>query len=372
MKNICLRFVVSLSVYVATTPCLHADEVLRSKLEERRAAMECPGALIGIFPDSGEAEVYELGVADVDTKAPMRRDFHMRIASVAKVFLGTAVLRLAEEGKLSLDDPIAKYVEGVPGGDAITLRQLGNNTSGLFNSIENKDFQWSIVGAPEKDWAADEILKYAFEKPVYFPPGEKFRYSNTNAVLLGQVIEKVTGKPYQDVVAELVIQPLGLEHTAFTQHGKLPEPAPSAYRNGYKDKVIGYGDTFYDVTNYSASWTGAAGNMHSTLDDLAKAAKPLATGALLNEQSKSELFRWTPTGYEGIEYGFCIGRREGGVGHIGDVPGYQAFANYYPERAVTVVILTNLSNNKDRTMPAEELAKVIAERWNAAKSDEPQ
>src|SRR5262245_61413212 len=107
------------------------EQSLTAEMEHELAAMECPGAIVGIAVGSNTPEVYLLGVADVDTKKPMQRDFHMRIASVSKPFLGTAILLLADEGKLSLDDPVAKYVDGVPAGDKITIRQLANNTSGL-------------------------------------------------------------------------------------------------------------------------------------------------------------------------------------------------------------------------------------------------
>jgi len=339
-----------------------ADPNLEKKLNDKIAAMECPGALVGIFKGDGSAEQYVLGVADVKTRAPMQLGMHMRIASITKPLLGTVVLLLAEEGKLSLDDPISKYVEGVPNGEKITLRQLGNNTSGLFNSIENKEFQKAIMADPTKDWPLQEILDYAFAREPYAAPGEKFRYSNTNAVLLGMAVEKVTGQKWPDVIQERICKPLALTHTGVPGPGGiLPEPRPSAYRNGYVDKVIGYGDTFYDVTNYSASWTGPAGALYSTLDDVGQFIKPIATGKLLNEESRKEFFQWIDTGRPALRYGFCIANLEGAIGHRGDVPGFNATAIYFPEHDCSVVTLTNLSNNKDRTtMPADELADLVA------------
>lgn len=338
-----------------------ADQSLESKLNDKIVAMECPGALVGIFKADGTIDRYALGVADVKTRAPMQLGMHMRIASLTKPMLGTVVLLLAEEGKLSLDDPISKYVDGVPNGEKITLRQLGNNTSGLFNSIENKDFQKAIMADPKKDWPLQVILDYAFVRESYAAPGERFRYSNTNAVLLGMAVKKVTGQKWSEVVKERICKPLSLTNTAEPgPGGELPEPRPSAYRNGYADKVIGYGDTFYDVTDYSASWTGPAGALYSTLDDLGRAIKPIATGQLLKEESRKEFHHWVDTGRPGFRYGFCIAQLNGGIGHRGDVPGFNATAIYFPERDCSVVTLTNLSNNKDRTtMPADELADLV-------------
>lgn len=338
-----------------------AETPLEAQLNERLTAMECPGALVGIFRADGTAERYAIGVADVKTKAPMSLDMHMRIASVTKMFLAAVVLQLAEEGKLSLDDPISKYVDGVPGGDKITLRQLGNNTSGLFNSIENKDYQRAIMASPDKDWPLREILDYAFARPAYNEPGAAWRYSNTNAVLLGMAIEKVTGQRWGEVVVERVARPLKLEHTGVPKaHGVLPDPHPSAYRNGYPDKVIGYGDVFYDVSNYSSSWTGPAGEMYSTLDDLGRAIRPLVKGELLKEAGRKELHTWVETTRENTEYGFGLARLQGtSLGHNGDVPGFNVAARYCEDLDCTIVTMTNLSNNKDRTMPAEQLAELV-------------
>ena len=348
---------------ILRTAFLHAAEgdakSLHDKLSAKLEQMECPGALVGIFPDEGKAERFALGVADVDTKAPMSLEMHMRTGSVAKPFLGTVVLQLCDEKKLSLDDPISKYVPDVPDGDEITLRMLGNNTSGLFNTIENKDFQKAIMSDPGHAWTPAEILAYNKDRPPYNKPGERWRYSNTNAVLLALCIEKATGRSFADEIDRRICKPLKLEHTAVPSKAELPEPHTSAYRNGYPDKVIGYGNVFYNVSNYSAAWTGAAGNLYSTLDDLGRAAKPLATGALLSDAGKSELTRWIDTGH-GADYGFCMYRHGDGIGHTGDVPGYNAFMVYYPKFRTSVVVLTNLSNNKDGTMPAEELGKLVA------------
>jgi D-alanyl-D-alanine carboxypeptidase len=355
-----MRLIAVLLFSISFTSCAWADDALKQALDQELTAMECPGALVGILVGDKEPTVYALGVADVDTKAPMQRDFHMRVASVTKLFVGTAILLLADEGKLSLDDPISKYVDNVPGGDKITLRQLGNNTSGLFNTIENKDFQAIIVKEPRRPWTAEEILHYAFTQPSYHAPEEKkFRYSNTNSVLLGEVLKKVTGQSYADFINEHIIKPLGLKETGFIADADVPPPASSSYRNGYPDKWLGYGKVFYNVTGYSSSWTGAAGNMYSTVDDLLAAGKALTTGKLLSEESRHVLTDWVPTGYENVRYGFCLGERDGWVGHTGDVPGYSNFLAYFPDKDTTVVTLSNLSNNADGTSPAERLRDIV-------------
>lgn len=334
---------------------------LRDALAAKLQAMECPGALVGVYPDDGEPQRFVLGVADVKTQAPMSPDAHMRVGSVLKPILGTVVLQLCDEGKLSLDDPVSKYVADVPGGDQITLRMLGQNTSGLFNTIEDKEFQQAVMDDPARQWKPAEILAYNEGRDPYCQPGERWRYSNTNAVLLGLCIENATGRPWPEAIEARICRPLGLKHTGVPQVAELPEPRTAAYRNGYPDKVIGYGNVFYDVSNYSAAWTGAAGNLYSTLDDLGAAAKPIATGALLSEAGRRVLHDWIATGHEGVQYGYFLYQRQGALGHTGDVPGYNAAMFYFPQHQTAIVALTNLSNNKDGTMPAEELAKLAAQ-----------
>ena len=332
---------------------------LEQNLKNRLTEMQCPGALIGVFPDAGKPTRIAVGVGDLNTKQPMTLDMHMRIGSVSKPFLGTVVLQLAAEDKLSLDDPIAKFVDGVPQGRDITLRMLGQHTSGLFNSIENADFQQAIMIKPGKAWQAEDILSFSFSQHPYNAPGTQWRYSNTNAILLGMVVEKVTGNKYEDEIYSRICVPLGLKRTNAPKDGKLPLPHPIAYRNGQKAKVIGYGDVLYDVTGYSSSWTHAAGNLYSTLDDLGKAARCIATGSLLSKHGRKELFDWSDTKRENLQHGFFIFQyKDGSIGHAGDVPGYNAVIKYYPAKRLSIVALTNISNNKDGTMPAEELAEL--------------
>lgn len=366
MHRLIPRVIFCAAFVVARISSAHADDELAESLHAELLAMECPGAIVGIAVGDQAPQVFCLGVADVQTKSPMQRSFRMRIASVTKPFLGTAILLLVDEGKLELDDPISQFVPGVPAGDKINLRQLANNTSGIFNSIENKAFQAAIIADPQRDWPAREILAAAFAKPSYNAPGEAWRYSNTNAVLLGQVIEEVTGKPHAEFIKARILATLGLENTDFVDGPSLPSPSPSGYRNGYENKWLGYGQTFYDVTGYSAAWTGAAGNMYSTIDDLLKAAKPIATGSLLSDTSRDELHAWVETTIPDLQYGFCLGHYRGWQGHAGDVPGFASFLGYLPAHDATIVVLANLSNNKDGTSPAERLRDVVIQQmeWN--------
>lgn len=342
----------------ADAPAVDAIEAELGKLLDE---MDCPGALVGVFPDGGAPWRSALGVADTVTREPMRLDMRMRIGSVSKLFVGTAVLRLVDRGALSLDAPISRYVDGVPRGDEITLRMLGQHTSGLGCPIFGEPFQKAIVAEPRKLWPVRDVLLAAYAMPLRHEPGKAWRYSNTSAVLLGLAAEKVTDQPIGDVIDQQVCRPLGLRGTGVCASAAPPPPTPSAYRHGKPGHWIGYGDEFVDVTGYSASWAGVAGDMFSTLADLGVAATALATGTLLSEESKRELFAWRETSWSGVESGFLINRNARGVGHEGNVPGFEAVVRRQADRRRAIVVLTNLSNNADKTMPAERLFDRLVE-----------
>ncbi len=156
-----------------------------------------------------------------------------------------------------------------------------------------------------------------------------------------------------------MLEPLDLRATGFTPAEGLSTPRPCGYRHGPAADPVGYGEVFFDATGYGASWAGAAGDVYSTLDDLALAIGPLATEALLAQPMRDELHRWIETGAPGIRYGFHLGDRAGALGHSGDVPGFSATAVYLPASGTTIVVLANLSNSRDRRIPAVELEQTV-------------
>lgn len=363
--------------------------VIETAAKTRLSEMDgTPGSLVGVKVGDAEPVFFALGSIDKEATAPMTLDRPMRIASATKPFLGNLILLLADEKKLSLDDPISKYVEGVPQGEKITLRMLGNNTSGVFNSIADKDFREAIAAAPAKEWTASEILAYAFKQSPTAEPGAKWSYSNTNAVLLGEVVKKVTGRTWQEEMAMRVLEPLKLSHTGAGEPSTSKHGAgftfPKAYRYARAGAPVNYGDQWIDASAFSSSWAGAAGSMYSTVGDLVIATEPLATGKLLSERGKSELHKWVDTGHvssasphskaEPIYYGFCIGKRalddRSWMGHTGDVPGYSSFMVYEPTSRTTVVVLANLSNTRYRLTPAEEIGEAIIAAMKTESKDE--
>ncbi|WP_051717747.1 serine hydrolase domain-containing protein [Streptomyces megasporus] len=243
----------------------------------------------------------------------MRPD-RFRIGSITKTFVATVLLRLQEEGRLDLDDSVERWLPGLVRGHGhdgreVTVRQLLNHTSGIFNYTEDPELAERMFGLGffehrYDSFTPEELVGIAMEHEPVFAPGEGWSYSNTNYVLAGLVIEAVTGKPYADEVERRVIEPLGLRSTVVPgTRATMPRP----HGRGYGLLPEGEGVKWADVTDVNPSWAWAAGEMISTVDDLNRFLRALLDGRLLSEESMAEMFAAVPTGGEGsARYGLGV------------------------------------------------------------------
>ena len=213
-----------------------------------------PGAIVGIWQDGREPYVRAFGVRDTATRQPMATDLYMRIGSNSKTFTVTAILMLADQGKLGLDDPIDRYVEGVPSGNQITLRQLAAMRSGLYDYSD--DTNPKLPQQPFRQWTPRELLEIAFRHPLLFPPGSAFDYSNTNTVLLGVVVEKVSGQSLASFIEQNILKPEGMTRTVFPAGAEFavaacPRLLQTAGRQGRRrdglESVMGLGFGQHDL-----------------------------------------------------------------------------------------------------------------------------
>ncbi len=332
------------------TPAVAAqlDAAVQKVLEEAGV----PGVMVSLSaPGKGEY-VRAFGVADKATGAPMKTDMNMRIGSVTKTFTVTALLRLVDQGKVGLDDPIGKYVAGVPNGERITLRQLAEMRSGLFNYSEDEGFFKALTSDPRRPFTPQELLSYAFRHPVLFEPGAKFSYCNTNLVLLGLVVEKVTGEPLQKVVTDQVIKPAGLRHTLFPTGAEFPSP----HARGYTDQTAT--GKVEDAAGWDPSWGWAAGAMTSDLDDLRSWAGTLATGTLLTPATQAQRLKMVQA-LPDAGYGLGIFDVAGWIGHNGSLPGYEALVVHLPRPQATLVVLLNTDISYKGAEPSTAFGEAI-------------
>ncbi|MFD9030222.1 serine hydrolase domain-containing protein [Streptomyces sp. NPDC059567] len=337
--------------FVELTPAVEArlDTAIRDVMREARI----PGVMVSLSaPGKGEY-VKTFGIADKATQAPMNTDLYMRIGSVTKTFTVTAMLELVDQGEVGLDDTIDKYVDGVPNGDKITLRQLAEMRSGLFNYSADEGFYKALTSNPDRPWTPQELLDIAFKHPVNFQPGAQFEYCNTNLILLGLVVEKAGGQPLNEFIQENVIEPAGLRHTLFPTGAEFPSPHAHGYTNQTASGKI------EDSTNWDPSWGWAAGAMISQLGDLRTWARILATGTLLTPETQAQRLDVVPTGLAGAGYGLGIFNVQGWIGHNGSLPGYESLVVYLPEAKATMVVMLNTDVDHDGQEPSTLFGQAI-------------
>ncbi|WP_055600898.1 serine hydrolase domain-containing protein [Streptomyces aureus] len=312
-----------------------------------------PGVVVGIWMPGKGSYVRATGVADKVTREPMFTDTFVRIGSETKTFTVTALLKLVDEGRVGLDDPIAKYVRGVPNGPRITLRHLAEMRSGLFPYTADPDFVHDLLSDPQRFFTPQESLAYGFKHKNTFKPGAQFQYSNSNLVLLGLVIEKVTGQRLEDFIERRVLRPAHLRHTLFPEGPEFPEP----HARGYTDQTL-TGATA-DATDWNPSWAWAAGAMISDLHDLRRWARILATGELLSPGTQAQRLKTLPTGFPGLSYGLGIFDADGWIGHNGSIPGYETVTVYLPSQKATMVLMINTDSLVGGQEPSTLLARAI-------------
>ncbi|MFJ9519858.1 serine hydrolase domain-containing protein [Kitasatospora sp. NPDC101801] len=346
------------AAHPAGAPHQELDPALVAQLDEAiarvRQEADVPGVTVGLwFPGRG-SYVRSTGVADTATGRPMTPDLNSRIGSETKTFTISALLELVDDCLIGLDDPISRYLDGVPDGDHITIRQMAEMRSGLFSYTADEDFVHDLLSDPTRPFTPPELLAYAFRHDNVFAPGSAFQYSNTNTVLLGLVVEKLTGMPLADVIRERVTGPAGLDHTFLPEGAEFPEPHP----HGYTRQTLS--GELTDATDWNPSWGWAAGAMISDLHDLHRWAKVVATGTLLSPATQAQREKFVPVpNFDGAGYGLGLFRTHGWVGHNGSLPGYQSVTMYLPEQDATMVILLNTDVAHDGSEPSTLVANAI-------------
>ena len=318
---------------------------LHQIVERNLAATETPGALVGIwYPGQGEWQ-HAAGVADLETGAPVTLDDHVRIASNTKTFVATVVLQLVDEGHVGLDDPIEDYVPGIPNGTTITVRQVLGMNAGIADFIAVPEITAEYAANPLIAMTPDEILAWIRGSEPDYVPGTQLRYSNSNYVILGYLIEAVTGKSPEHEIAIRLIAPLGLTGTSFPLTPFMPQPA----MHGYFAENLG--DSLIDVTRSNPGFPWTSGAMISTLADMHTWVKTLVLGStLLSNATLAERNTWNALVPNApVGYGLGILNFRGFLGHNGGIAGYSSWMLHNPDSGFTVVIVVNRAGEKGGT-----------------------
>jgi len=319
------------------------------RLAEEVLGSGVTGVIVSVDDPARGTHLKAYGTADTAGTA-MTVDTHYRIASVTKTFTAHAVLELAGQGRLSLDDPLARFVPDIPHGDVITVRDLLGMRGGVYDFTTDPDFVARYQADPTlPGWSPDDALRIVRDHPEKAAaPRTGTVYSNSEYVLLGSVIERASGQPAPAYLAGLVDR-LGLPATSFPTDTALPAPFSRGYVTT-DDAAAAPRDA--TASNPLVPWT--AGALVSTVPDMTRYAPLLAAGSGLAPQLAAERQAWTPVSTEGVRVRYGLGIRQVGewVGHEGTMLGYNSAVFHLPATGTTVVVMANAAGASE---PATDL-----------------
>jgi len=294
------------------------------------------------------------------TGVPATAEMHFRNGAVAFAYVATVALLLAEEKRLGLDDTLARYLPDLPHADAITLRMLLNMTSGYADYVRDDAFIDAFYGNPFRHWTPEELIDIGLSSPQMFEPGTNWGYSHTGYVIMGRVIEAVTGKPLGEVMAERIFAPLGLRNTVATVTAEIEPPVLHAFSSERRTPLgIAQGVRFYEESTFwNPSWTTAPGAVQtSNIHDLVTTAWAVGTGALLSPESYEAMVGpalvdfGEPTAAcptcrtltEGFHYGLGVFLYGPWIGQSPLFGGYAATEGYLPAKEIAIAVAVTFS-----------------------------
>ena len=368
--SILLVFLVfSTAAYAQTTNKTALQTALQLKLNEWHKAGTFPGATLGVVLANGESFGLAVGFSDRETRTPMKPDDRMLAGSVGKTFAAATALQLIKEGKIKLDDKIEKYLgqepwfSRLPNAKDITVRQLMNHSSGLVRYEFKEQFTRDLTANPEKVWQPAELIAYLLDEKPPFAAGKGWDYSDTNYIVLGMIIEKVTGRKFYDEANRRLLKPLKLTDT-IPQDGPRLKGVVQGYAGpnnpfGGTDAMIVHGKF---AINPQFEWTG--GGYASTAQDLASWAKMVYEGKAFSPELLPQVLDGLSAPMLGREtkYGLGVIIRQTvlgpAYGHAGFFPGYMTDMMYFPEQRVAVAVQVNTSVGRSLGKP---LSRVVVE-----------
>jgi D-alanyl-D-alanine carboxypeptidase len=336
----------TLSILLAATGLAQAQthpDVERVVLEHLKSSRHV-GVSVAVMKDGAVVHAGGYGWADLEQRVQVRPETWFLVGSITKPFTSTLVMKMVEEGSIDLEAPAKQYLPFLPEAwDAVRVRHLLNHTSGIPSYTSMKEM-WE---RQREDVAFEEIVRMSFDKPLEFPPGEKWSYNNTGYVMLGMILERVAGRPFEEILKEHILQPAGLKVTAMNEwKGIVPHRA-----RGYNVGRRGPENAEY----LSMKWPFSAGALGSTAAELVAWSAAFDDGRLLSPSSLEKMARPTKLANgSSFEYGFGWGlERTGGyevLHHGGGINGFSSFLLRIPKERFAVAVLMN----------AEEAAEPIA------------
>jgi len=361
-------------LYVTAQPDVLRQQ-LQTRLDSIYATGQFPGATVGVALSDGTSFGLATGLADRETGSLMQPSDKLMQGSVGKTYVAAIALQLVEEGILTLDNKIGDYLgekswfERLPNAHDITVRMLMNHTSGLVRYEFNPSFMNDLSNQPDRVWQPEELVAYILDSDPPFPAGENWIYSDTNYIVLGIILEHLTGKKYLDLLRDRLLSPFDLRQT-FPSDARILPGLVQGYAGennpfGNADEVITEGQF---VINPQFEWTG--GGIYSTSEDLAKWARILYEGKVFDQTLLDEMLVSVPAPLgPSAQYGLGVIIRptELGIsyGHSGFFPGYLTEVMYFPGSRISVALQVNTSVMQHlggrMDLFCVDLAKIITE-----------
>lgn len=323
-------------------------------VRERMTSRHIPGLSLAVVRDGKVVLAKGYGMANLELSVPATEKTNYLIASITKTFTAVATMMLFEEGKISLDDSISKHLSDLPTAwNPVTIRQLLNHTSGINDYVSHPKPPCA-VGKSESDYAAPDVLKEVACLPMDFAPGERWSYNNTGYHLLGMLIEKVSGKTYEQFLRERIFVPLGMSETRLINYTELVANRANGYswRNG----------AYRNARQMNPVVEFATGGLISTVLDMAKWDAALNGERLLKRTTFKEMWKNAKLNNGNVvpSYGLGFGltpfRGRKRVGHTGGIPGFATALQHFLDEKITVIVLTNA----DQPSGVGEMANEIA------------
>jgi CubicO group peptidase (beta-lactamase class C family) len=348
----------------ASAPRTVSESDIAELVQKTLSQRNIPGVSVAVVRDGKTILTRGYGLANVETKAPATEQTAYQLASVTKQFTAAGVLLLVEEGKIKLDEPFVTYLPDLPAAwkerwKEVRIRHLLNHTSGIESYTSLPDFGKTM----RKDYTHRELIGLVADKPLRWKPGEKWDYNNTGYYLLGMVIEKVSGKSYNDFLTERIFQPLGMKDTRVNDLQAVIPNRATGYGMGPKGLRNG------EYTSPTQPY--AAGALISTVADMAKWAEAVDAGKILKAESWKEA--WTPTKLadgktEGYGFGWSLGTANGHptISHGGGIPGFSTNILRLPADKLTVVVLTNLEGADSGSLSRKIAALYVPDSADSA------
>ncbi|MFP4497126.1 MAG: serine hydrolase domain-containing protein [Vulcanimicrobiota bacterium] len=344
------HFFVFLVLLITGLSCTNSDDETSyprfsdQKVQEFRqivnAIMEeenVPGLVVTVRVPGEGYWTEAFGKSNLETGETLELNDKFRMGSITKTYTVTVLLQLVDEGKIQLDDPLSLYMPDFPNSEAVTIRNLASNSSGIFDYTHDETFIEILENDIQTYFSPSQLVEFAKNHPPLFPPGTKYSYSNTNFVIIGMIIEQITGNSLNEEFENRIFKPLGLKNTSYPDGNSIPAP----YTHGYM--ATNDEDELYDVTEINPSIAGSAGAMISDLEDVCTWCEALVSGALLTPQTQQERLKLNGFSDENKNLKYCLGIYYMGdfLGHDGSIFGYNTAMFYLPSRNATIVILSN-------------------------------